>query len=496
MNALVVTCCLVVGLSLPGIASADNTPEGESQLQRAMDLFRAVNDRSREDWKTPYRELQKLANGNHELVEELAPLVRDGQSMAISILDFTGAAGVSLAPEVIAAIAPNLLSGRCAPNDIRSVLPKMSESLAADPNCREVLVRLSKDPNPYVSEWAIAIVLHSGQTHRSLAVESLPVWFDARYPSGASYFRTLGYLADAELGVAAAPAAQLASQHLRSGFRELGAEGTLLEQIGETSLPFVAKAFESQWPDTRRHAANWVGHCPKLAAPLQPQIELCLDDEDPKVRLAAAFAWWKLTHDTDRIESVLADRLLGDPYHAIQLVESIEGELEFLIPTYRKLLTKRLGDHQRTRVMHLLWNVGPRRVEAVPELREMLHGNDAGDAAAACGMLARLGHDNPAESAQVLGEWLPKLRRRKTDRYLVLGVLKNYGDQAEPIIPQLAEELNHGFASKAADVLAAIGEPALPVLEAGLTSDDWKVCKASQQAIDQIRATQALAGTH
>ncbi|WP_145284978.1 hypothetical protein [Pirellulimonas nuda] len=403
--------------------------------------------------------------------------------MAIVVLDHVGLAGVPLAREFIGATRPFV---KCATQyNARSVLPNIRAALAADGPHRALLAELAQDSNIAVREWAFGVIVESNTQQEPLFSQALKPWTDFSDETiSGRHFRIVAYLAEAKVGSKALPAASLAVRCLEGSINKKCAATDLLEDIGEQALPAVKAAFASASASQRRRAAIFVGNCPEFAASLKPEVEHCLEDPDTDVQIAAAFAWWNLTHDTSRIESVLIAGLhSASGITALSVVETIGGEKAFLIPTWRELLPRYAA---KGRILWQLTQAGPRRIEAVPEIRSLLHGADPAAAASACWALEAFGLDDPAESVEVLSGWLPKTRGM--DRYAVLGALPRYGSLAKPMLPLLAEELNSGMSQKAADVLAAIGEDSLPVLEEALKSDRSGVRQAAQSAIDSIHA--------
>lgn len=310
------------------------------------------------------------------------------------------------------------------------------------------------------------------------------------------------------------------------------------------------------WPDLtaslkhtnsmlRTCAAEALGVLASATPPVIAALEQAVSDEQPQVRLEAAFALWKNEPNREtRFIQFILDRLqdekvfwrrkaaryiaemrpgapeviptlkpvLSDPdpetriLAARAIVQVDPSQAEAVVPILRDALLDRGPRRRTSSAAQILGELGPRARSVVPALVEATEDSYAPAAAAAAealekvepGLLAKLKHDPAARRRLVLPELIRALEGSLEMRGFAFQSLKRFGAEAREALPHMIAALDHPDLKnvrydwvwlRALDALGAIGPPATnaaPLLLEALHHRTVAIRSSAASAVSRI----------
>jgi HEAT repeat protein len=274
-------------------------------------------------------------------------------------------------------------------------------------------------------------------------------------------------------------------------------------------------------------------------------LERAASDEEPQVRLEAAFALWKNTSTPQPrfVQSILdrlqdekvfwrrkaarylaemrpdsheaipaLNRALKDPDSetrilAVRAIVQIDpGQADAVVPILRDALLDRGPRRRTSTAAQILGDLGPRARDAVPALAEATEDSFAPAASAAAdalekvepGLLAKLKTDPAARRKLILPELIRALGGSLEVRGFAFQSLKRFGKDAQEAVPYMIAALNNPELKhsrydwvwlRALDALGAIGPPATnaaPLLLEALHHHTVAIRSGAASAISRI----------
>ncbi|MHC4399851.1 MAG: HEAT repeat domain-containing protein [Planctomycetota bacterium] len=216
----------------------------------------------------------------------------------------------------------------------------------------------------------------------------------------------------------------------------------------------------------------------------------CLEDDDPAVRVRAAFALWTIDGQLDRAMPVLIDGLKGEAgWAAADLIARLGPAAKDAVPALVEIA--RAGD---SRAIHALVRIGPEAEETVPAILQALvmYAAVGGVPGETYDALWRIG--KPALPALVQTLQHPKERVRQVAAE-ILGNMRSQADAAIPaLIEALTDESNvvREAAREALEDIAMPWGPTPDVLEAVDNNENRRLAVAALLGVEAAEVKKRL----
>lgn len=317
------------------------------------------------------------------------------------------------------------------------------------------------------------------------------------------------------------------------------------QPFAETAWPDLVANLQHTNAAVRASAAESLGMLAPAKAPVLAALERAAHDEQPQVRLEAAYALWRNEPASEaRFLPCVLDRLRDEKpfwrrkaaryagemrpaaHDAIPLLESslndpdpetrilaaraivqiAPEQADVVVPILRDALLDR-GPRRRTwTAAQILGDLGPRARAAIPALAEAMDDASAPAATAAAeamekiepGLAAKLRKDPAARRTLVLPELIRALGGSLEMRGFAFQSLKRFGAEAREAVPQMIAALEHPDLKnprydwiwlRALDALGAVGPSATnaaPLLLEALRHETVAIRSSAASALSRI----------